>query len=816
MHRLTSSPSASLTRALMIMSAFMFGGCSFEPTPVEFNPAAATDMPGDRDLSQRTDLGNIPPADMASAPDMSGEEMGQPDMLAADMRAPDMAPEVDMQVPGLGQPCTGDNECASGRCESFGGQGVCTTSCTTSCPDAQRPLVCFEQVCTPAEYCSAQNRGPGCNTCEKCDANASCVDIDVNGQNEVSCVCKQGFAGDGFLCEDVDECATGADNCSQNATCLDRLGGFDCECETGYEGNGVRCDPVADPCQSCDANAACVMLSGQKTCKCAPGYAGNGFTCSDIDECQSGLDDCSINATCANNAGGFMCACKAGYMGDGRTCDDVNECALGTAMCDPIATCTNIVGGVVCTCPSGSTGNGTNCTLPPSCQEIKRVTPNAPDGTYMISTPAGDLDVFCDMTSDGGVGRTLLRLDNAATLGADQQPYVQACAAYGMEIVTPRSQEHMDAIIAWNGSPPNIVNVLPNTNNAAGIQSWQGRCNSQPCSFFINGEEQVMCRSLAGTFSPNDPGRWSDGSYATRCSEYLAVATSGEQSGYYGVDLDGPMGQLQPRLVFCDMTRDGGGWTLAVTSSDDGVGYWTWNNRALWTTDFQGVGSPTQPNLDFKDPAIVHLMAFKDLMFRHMPSGIWASYAGVGDNTTSLAQALSNAPAPYCEQNTPGYAMTAGTLTAGGALCDTDLYFHPGDFDGLRANCLVYSSIGLRDESTFGPAWSTTRQQACPFDDPAFASFGPNYNEPNTEADAFGFGDALNLNTGSNNQGENYIQLYERGAHPITPSGDNTTSERLILSSDDPATIGTSCPYGSWDDRGDVVLKQGWVICALN
>ena len=37
-------------------------------------------------------------------------------------------------------------------------------------------------------------------------------------------------------------CDFGLDDCDVNATCIDRDGGFDCQCITGYSGNGTHCD----------------------------------------------------------------------------------------------------------------------------------------------------------------------------------------------------------------------------------------------------------------------------------------------------------------------------------------------------------------------------------------------------------------------------------------------------------------------------------------------------------------------------------------------------------------------------------------------
>jgi hypothetical protein len=121
--------------------------------------------------------------------------------------------------------------------------------------------------------------------------------------------------------------------------------------------------------------------------------------------------------------------------------------------------------------------------------------------------------------------------------------------------------------------------------------------------------------------------------------------------------------------------------------------------------------------------------------------------------------------APVCDLNLAGngYPQTAGTLTVRGRLCDTDLYFHLGDFDGL-GSVDYCRGAEQSQESTYGPVWSMRNNGGCPFDDTGRSSFGPS-NWPDAasqEYDGVGFGWALDLNTGASGAAANYIQMYVR------------------------------------------------------
>ena len=43
---------------------------------------------------------------------------------------------------------------------------------------------------------------------------------------------------------DFSLCDFGFADCHDNATCIDREGGYDCQCNDGYAGNGTHCDGI--------------------------------------------------------------------------------------------------------------------------------------------------------------------------------------------------------------------------------------------------------------------------------------------------------------------------------------------------------------------------------------------------------------------------------------------------------------------------------------------------------------------------------------------------------------------------------------------
>ncbi len=254
------------------------------------------------------------------------------------------------------------------------------------------------------------------------------------------------------------------------------------------------------------------------------------------------------------------------------------------------------------------------------------------------------------------------------------------------------------------------------------------------------------------------------------CSEIHARAPELASRIYAIAPLNTPNAPWsRPYTVFCEMTLLDGGWTLVLVSSDDDVPTWTMNRSALMTTDRTEVGRPSLRAHDLMSLGL-HDIRFEDLLFRHQPSGITASYRYVGSGSSSFAAFMSRLPYPACGYAMAGngFPLSGGSLTAEERLCDTDLYFNLGDHEiDDNENCLDPASAV--NNANFGPAWNAASNGPCPFDDPYRAGVGPHSAcgecPPGTadiEANGRGFGNPLDVNGEHSGEAKTYLQMYVR------------------------------------------------------
>jgi cysteine-rich repeat protein len=89
--------------------------------------------------------------------------------------------------------------------------------------------------CTEAPSVCANTCGNGA-----IDGGEECDDGNGDaGDGCNACAVEQGYrcdASEPSVCDDIDECDEGLDNCHAVATCTNSVGSFDCECGVGYRG----------------------------------------------------------------------------------------------------------------------------------------------------------------------------------------------------------------------------------------------------------------------------------------------------------------------------------------------------------------------------------------------------------------------------------------------------------------------------------------------------------------------------------------------------------------------------------------------------
>ncbi|XP_038060587.1 sushi, von Willebrand factor type A, EGF and pentraxin domain-containing protein 1-like [Patiria miniata] len=278
-------------------------------------------------------------------------------------------------------------KCLIGHFQSLPGQTSCQpcpTGTTTLDYEAQTVDQCLE-ICPAGSYSDT-----GLAPCHPCERRY----YQPNNQKRhcVLCPGRTTTSGNGSTsleqCIDMDECASSP--CDHQATCVDLIDGYRCDCPPGYE--GVHCTDDIDDCTDhrCVNEATCVDRLMGYFCQCSPGFIGN-FCEMNIDECASTpclndgmcldevngyhcqcmpnyhglhceleINSCSPSpcqhGVCQLRDGGYQCQCAAGYSGINCTLD-INECFSGP--CCNGATCQDMANGYNCVCAVGY--EGTHC-----------------------------------------------------------------------------------------------------------------------------------------------------------------------------------------------------------------------------------------------------------------------------------------------------------------------------------------------------------------------------------------------------------------------------------------------------------------------
>uniref|UniRef100_A0A4W5R5T5 Nidogen 1 n=1 Tax=Hucho hucho TaxID=62062 RepID=A0A4W5R5T5_9TELE len=188
------------------------------------------------------------------------------------------------------------NPCFTGRhgCDTNAacrpGEGIqFTCECSTGFTGDGRQCYDIDECRETPEICDSHaicNNQPGTFRCECVDGfqfasdGETCVEVDrpidhcqsgtnncdiperalcsYTGASAYVCSCLSGFVGDGYTCQDIDECEQG--RCHRDAVCYNSQGSFTCQCRPGFHGDGLQCAPELEKKQ-CERDRESIQVS---------------------------------------------------------------------------------------------------------------------------------------------------------------------------------------------------------------------------------------------------------------------------------------------------------------------------------------------------------------------------------------------------------------------------------------------------------------------------------------------------------------------------------------------------------------------------
>ena len=360
------------------------------------------------------------------------------------------------------------------------------------------------------------------------------------------CTVSESSANDSFTgnCDiDVDECISNP--CVNDGRCYEHVNEWECDCvEIINERTGER-----------------------------EAYDGE-FCENPIDVCAYEEDDCDpFYATCIDlGPGHHNCSCHVGWYGDGHTCSDINEC--DSSPC---------VNGGICSeseCdPSNYTQGGTEC--------MASINPDVrpPVDQYRCNCVAGFANGVCaeewDLDGEGIISQDLVDLyehDCTLDLGGRCDIDINECISNPC-INGAGCTDSRDT--TWTDEPiePNDFSCACTEGYANGVCTYTSiaefvdecsvasggicdldvdECASNPCQ---NG---AACSDSTSENPPVlPPPGMSPGNPAQSCEDIQADGFYTASGAFYvtvGLDTE---------RVWCDLERDGGGWTLLLKAAAD-------------------------------------------------------------------------------------------------------------------------------------------------------------------------------------------------------------------------------------------------------
>ncbi|XP_057192854.1 epidermal growth factor-like protein 6 isoform X2 [Triplophysa rosa] len=176
-----------------------------------------------------------------------------------------------------GKTCSQDlNEC-----------GVKPRPCEHRCMNTFGSYMCY---CLNGFMLMPDGSCANSRTCTLAHCQYGCEEV----QGEIRCLCPSAglqLGPDGKTCVDIDECATGKNQCPFNRQCTNTFGSYYCKCQSGHDLK----------------------------------YINGKYDCVDVNECLSETHRCSPHADCINTEGSYKCKCRQGYRGSGFDCSAIPD-----------------------------------------------------------------------------------------------------------------------------------------------------------------------------------------------------------------------------------------------------------------------------------------------------------------------------------------------------------------------------------------------------------------------------------------------------------------------------------------------------------
>lgn len=417
--------------------------------------------------------------------------------------------------------------CAAPTCSDGVRNGTETdTDCGSTCPnDCQNGQGCNASNDCQSGYCNAGNNQCAAPRCDDRVRNGAETDVDCGGGTCPVCNNGQGCANNGDCSSTF--CNTTSQQCAA-PSCTD---GFRNGTEVGVDCGGVSSGTT---CPGCPNNTACNADSN-----CASGFCNAARVCATptcTDRVRNGNEtDVDCGGTCPDCVNGQTC--RADNDCQSNFCDPPTQICAIRGCTDGVQTAPETAvdcGGGVCP----PCGNNLPCIGNSDCQSGFCDTARTPP--------------ICTIGSCGDGQR------NGTETGID-------CGGG----VCPRCPLGRTCT-ANNDCESNFCNLNNNPPTCATTSCADGTQNGNETDVDCGGTCPTQCAvdQRCNTFRDCVSGYCTGGLCVNEVScNAIRSRSPAATTGVYEIDSDGPAGFNNPFRVYCDMTTDGGGWTLITSIS---------------------------------------------------------------------------------------------------------------------------------------------------------------------------------------------------------------------------------------------------------